>query len=89
MSPLQAEYIGLVMTLRALILVYSLVICMLDFLKQPMDSCPTIHYTLFENNQGAYIMVINQHVSTRTKYFCVKYHFFWPYVYHPKNYPGS
>ena len=42
-------------------------------------------YHSFEDNQGVYLLETNQHVSTRIEYFCVKHHFFWSYVYHPKN----
>ena len=44
---------------------------------------------LFEDNQGAYLLATNQRVTTRTKYFNVKYHFFWSYVHHPDKNPNG
>ena len=34
-------------------------------------------------------MATNQQLSVKTKYFGVKYHFFWQFVYHPERNPDG
>ena len=89
LSTLQAEYVGLVQALRALIPVRGLIVDVLKFLEITADSRPTIICKVFEDNQGAYLLATNQRITTRTKYFSVKYHFFWSYVYHPERNPNG
>ena len=36
-----------------------------------------IHATVFEDNQSAYFLATNQRITSRTKYFLVKWHWFW------------
>ena len=36
-----------------------------------------VHATVFEDNQGAYFLATNQRITSRTKYFLVKWHWFW------------
>ena len=40
---------------------------------------------MFDDNQGAYLLATNQQLTVQTKYFCIKYHFFWHIVYHPEQ----
>ena len=89
LSTLHAEYVGLSNCLCALIPMRSLVTNVLDFLKLPSSNKPEVHCTVFEDNQGAYLLATNQKLSVRTKYFCVKYHFFWSYVYHEERNPNG
>ena len=42
---------------------------------------------VFEDNQSAYTLATKQQLSVRTKWFAVKYHWFWSYVYHEKRNP--
>lgn len=65
----------------------SLVSGILDFLELPISVNPEILCKVFEDNQGAYLLAANQRLSVRTKYFCVKHHFFWSYVYHKEKNP--
>ena len=37
----------------------------------------TVRATVFEDNQGAYYLATNQRITNRTKYFLVKWHWFW------------
>jgi hypothetical protein len=37
----------------------------------------TIHARVFEDNNGAYLLATNQRITCRTKYYLVKWHFFW------------
>lgn len=89
LSTLHAEYVGLANALRALIPIKSLVTGILDFLTLPSSTKPEVHATVFEDNQGAYLLATNQKLSVRTKYFCVKHHFFWSYVYHEEKNPDG
>ena len=88
LSTLHAEYVGLVSALRAIIPLRSLISEVLGYLKLP-DSASEMHCTVFEDNQGAYLLATNQRLSPRTKYFNVKYHFFWSYVYNENTNPGG
>ena len=66
-----------------------MVTMILDFLLLPNSKRPEVHCTVLEDNQGAYLLATNQKLSVQTKYFCVKHHFFWSYVYHEKNNPDG
>ena len=35
---------------------------------------------MFEDNNGALTLAANQRITSRTKYFLVKWHFFWQHV---------
>ena len=62
---------------------------MLDFLELPKEIKPEVHCSVFEDNQGAFLLATNQRLSTRTKYFCIKHHFFWSHVYHEERNPDG
>ena len=86
LSTLHAEYVGLANALRALIPLRSLVLDTLGQLKLPSAKVQ-IETKVLEDNQGAYLLATNQQISQRTKYFNVKYHFFWQHVYHKEKNP--
>lgn len=88
-STLEAEYVALVNSLRSVIPIRNLIIDLLKFLKLPQASNPVLRCTVFEDNQGAFLLANNQRITARTKYFCVKWHFFWSYVYHPDCNPDG
>ena len=87
LSTLHAEYVGLVSAVRALIPIRSLCVDILSFFDLPSSKPVEVHCTLYEDNQGAYLLATNQRITSRTKYFNVKYHFFWSYVYHEEKNP--
>ena len=37
----------------------------------------TVYCTVFEDNQGAYLLAINQRVTNRTRYLSARWHWFW------------
>ena len=37
----------------------------------------TVHATVFEDNQSAYFLATNQKITSRTKCFLTKWHWFW------------
>ena len=89
LSTLEAEYVALVNALRTVIPIRNLLIELLQFLKLPSPSNPVIQCDVFEDNQGAFLLANNQRITSRTKYFCVKWHFFWSHVYHPDRNPDG
>jgi hypothetical protein len=86
-STLEAEYAALVSAVRTAIPIRNLVMDLLKFLDLPTPANPILTCTIFEDNQGAYLLATNQRITARTKYFCVKWHFFWSQVYHPTENP--
>ena len=87
LSTLHSEYVGLSNAVRNLIPIRSLVLDTLEQLGLTANSKPTIRCKVFKDNQGAYLLTVNQKLSPRTKYFWVKYHFFWSLVYHKGRNP--
>jgi hypothetical protein len=49
-------------------------------LPPPSPVQATIHAEVFEDNNAALLLATNQHLTSRTKYFLVKWHFFWSHV---------
>ena len=45
--------------------------------KEEVSKFPTI---IYEDNSAALSLATNQKVTSRTKHWCVKYHFFWSYI---------
>ena len=88
LSTLHAEYVGLTIAIKTMIPLKDLITVVLNHLGLPINP-PEIHCSVYEDNQGAYLLATNQRVSPRTKYFNVKYHFFWQYVYHPVRNPNG
>ena len=66
-----------------------MIVEMLDFLNLPSGVKPEVHCSVFEDNQSAYLLATNQKLSVRTKYFCVKHHFFWSHVFHEERNPDG
>jgi hypothetical protein len=89
LSTMHAEYVGLSNAVRILIPLTTQVKEVLKFLKLPSDEDVKMHCKLFEDNQGAFLLATNQRVSARSKYFNVKYHFFWQFVYHKEKNPSG
>ena len=89
LSTTHAEYVGLSSALRTIIPIRSMIVEMLDFLNLPSGVKPEVHCSVFEDNQSAYLLATNQKLSVRTKYFCVKHHFFWSHVFHKERNPDG
>ena len=49
-------------------------------LTLPPDFKSTIRCRVFEDNNGALLLANSQRLTNCTKYFLVKWHFFWSYV---------
>ena len=50
--------------------------------KNKLCSFPTV---IHEDNSAALSLAVNQKVTSRTKHWCVKFHFFWSYVNNKDN----
>ena len=80
LSTLEAEYSALSSATRALIPIRELLFEISDTIALPQSLITTIRSTVFEDNQGAFLLAVTQRISARTRYFTVEYHHFWEYV---------
>ena len=75
---------------RAVIPICTIIVDALKFFKLPTDAkMPTVYCKLFEDNQTVYLLANEQRLSSNTKYFNVKYHWFWSHVYHKDRNPDG
>jgi hypothetical protein len=58
----------------------SLIIELTAGLEISTELQSTIHSRVFEDNNGALLLATSQRITSRTKYFLVKWHFFWEHV---------
>ena len=49
-------------------------------LQFPNSMVSTIHATVFEDNNGALSLAVNQRLTNRTKHLLIKWHWFWHHV---------
>ena len=80
LSTLEAEYSALSASMRTLLPLRSLLLEVLTVLKLPTDFDATVNCRVFEDNNGALLLATKQRITNRTKYFLVKWHFFWSHV---------
>ena len=80
LSTLEAEYSALSMSMRTLLPLRALLLEVLTVLKLPTEFSSSISCRVFEDNNGALLLATKQRITNRTKYFLVKWHFFWSYV---------
>ena len=67
--------------MRTLLPLCSLLSEIVKELKLPPDFKSTISCRVFEDNNGALLLArTKQRITNRTKYFLVKWHFFWHHV---------
>ena len=79
LSTLEAEYSALSHSMRLLLPIRRLLLEMIEGLELP-PSLANFETTVHEDNNGALLLATNQKITARTKYFLVKYHFFWDWV---------
>ena len=89
LSTTHAEHVGLSNSVQALIPTRSLIEDALEQLKLTAKENPKILCEVFEDNQAACHLAINQQLLPRTKHFAVKHHFFWQLVHHAKKNPDG
>lgn len=75
------------------------VLLMREFLKEIIDNLDlssnqykiessifkNFETTVHEDNSSTLNLAVNQKVTSRTKHYLVKYHFFWSHINEPKN----
>ena len=79
-STTEAEYTALSTALRTLLPLKRLLIEVLDFLDVPPTFRTSIRARAFEDNQSALYLATNHRLTNRTKYFLVKWHWFWQFA---------
>ena len=79
-STLEAEYNALSTALKTLLPLKRLLIEATDHveLDQPIRS--TITARAFEDNQGCYSLAVNQRITSRTRWYLNRWHWFWQFV---------
>ena len=80
LSTLESEYSALSASMRALLPLRALLSEVIEGLHLPNQFKSSIRCRVFEDNNGALLLATNQRITNRTKYFLVKWHFFWSYV---------
>jgi hypothetical protein len=79
LSTLEAEYSALSQALRTLLPLKRMLVGVAHVVGLPEDIKATILAEVFEDNQGCLALATNHRLTSRTKYFHVKYHWFWHY----------
>ena len=79
LSTLEAEYSALSFALRVLLPISRMMREISNELELPEEVKATILSEVFEDNKGCYFLATNHRITNRTKYFQVKYHWFWYY----------
>ena len=80
LSTLESEYSALSASMRTLLSLRSLHTEVVAALRLPPQFKSTIRCRVFEDNNGALLLATKQRITNRTKYFLVKWHFFWSHV---------
>ena len=82
LSTLEAEYSALSAATRVVLPLIDITKMAVNIIKSPDDFKTVVHCgcIIFEDNNGAYTLATTQHTTARTKYFNVKWHFFWQHV---------
>jgi hypothetical protein len=77
LSTLEAEYSALSQALRTLLPLKRILTGVADIVSLPREVQATILAEVFEDNQGCIALATNHRLTSRTKYFHVKWHWFW------------
>jgi hypothetical protein len=80
LSTMEAEYSTLSMSLRTLLPLRDLLIEVTSAIGVDPTLCATVHARAFQDNRAAWQLATEQHLTNRTKYFLVKWHWFWSFV---------
>ena len=77
LSTLEAEYSALSQALPTLLPHKRMLVGVAEVVGIPRDIQATIMAEVFEDNQGCLFLATNHRLTSRTKYFHVKWHWFW------------
>ena len=80
LSTLESEYSALSASMRTLLPLRYMLSEIVVALRLPPQFVSTIRCRVFEDNNGALLLATKQRITNRTKYFLVKWHFFWSHV---------
>jgi hypothetical protein len=80
LSTLESEYSALSYCMRTLLPIRRILLEVATALELPSTLQASIHARVFEDNNGALLLANNQRITSRTKYFLCKWHFFWANV---------
>jgi hypothetical protein len=80
LSTLESEYSALSQAMRQLLPLRKLILELMLTLHTGDILKTMIKCTVFEDNNGALILATNQRITSRTKYFHVKWHHFWHHI---------
>jgi hypothetical protein len=79
---LEAEYSAVSNALKTLLPLNQIIIESLEAVKIPKEVVATVRAHVFEDSQGAYYLAIKHQLTNQTRYFLLKFHWFWQ---HYKN----
>jgi hypothetical protein len=82
-STLEAEYSALSYALKTFIPLQRLLHEAVKAMGLPAELTAAVSAEVFEDNQGALLLANNQRITNRTKYFLIKWHWFWAHVNNP------
>jgi Reverse transcriptase (RNA-dependent DNA polymerase). len=86
LSTAEAEYYSLSNALRALIPAKRLIEEMVKMLELPFETKnDTIRTTVHEDNQAALSLAVNQRITSRTRHYLARWHFFWEIINDPQQ----
>ena len=92
LSTSESEYYALSQAMRTVLPLRELlseIIQSIDVPSHLQISASSISSTVFEDNSSALNLAVNQHVTSRTRHYAVKYHFFWSHVKTDSNPEGE
>ena len=92
LSTAEAEYYALSQAMRAVIPIRELAIEVLSHVNLPkpyQTMAQSLTTTIFEDNNSALTLATKQQVTSRTKHYLVKWHFFWSHVKSESNPDGT
>ena len=90
----EAEYGAHSQAMRTVIPIREAIIDMVSIVKVngevgnvfgPYASLSSFKTIIHEDNSSALSLAVNQRITSRTKHWCVKFHFFWSYIIDPNN----
>ena len=85
LSTTEAEYLTLSTSLQTLLPVRDLLIEVTNALGISPNLRATLHCRAFQDNRAAWQLATQQRITNRTKYFLVKWHWFWQHVHRDSN----
>lgn len=80
LSTTESEYASLSSCMRVLIPVRRLLAELLEGIGIPLPTPTTVSARVFEDNNSALQLAVNQRITNRTRHYLVKWHHFWSCV---------